>query len=958
MGLRWRTEEQRGELFMEPDKSSVAQGFARDLLLLRQRAGNPSYSTLERLSGHRLKRATVSDVLNGNRVGMPDWRFVSLFVEACRTAARESNLDVQELGSLADWKRHWDGAFIGVLDARFPGGGHLIPVARDRSPTLSAGVPNKAKSPDWGKAVGPARMAGQAGPAEAIAEKEATGAVEDTGAADAASPEEAADPGAAQSVQAIRPVSATWGTVPPRQTDFVGREAWMAVLRQRLVDGSGEKPLAVLGLWGIGKTQLAVEYAYRYAADYDLVWWIPCDNAQSIHDAMAGLRSCLGLAGVAKDEGNGVHADLFDILRHGGPRASWLLIFDNANVPEEVRHLVPPMGGHVLITSRNSSWEATGTVLELDVFTREESIEFLRRRMPRYNPAEAHRIAEAVGDLPLLLEHAVESRAAIDEYLARLRTDPLGLLDSQPTDYPATVAAQWQESLAWVREEAPYALDLLKCLCFLGSAPVPREALESGYFPQATIHPLLRDPMRRNRAIMMLRRAGLLRVDTDARTLTVPPVTRYFTRDMVAKTGEADIERARHDAHLLLAAADPRTPEDPAYWRAYEQLRGHAIEADAQACSDEAVRRLIINLVRFQNAAGDPHAALRLADSALRRWTPDGPPPSSASPADFDAHLAMRGAKVDALFSCGRHQEAFRFQQETLALMLAAPGDWGDEITLLGRVTGARSRMLGRFADGLAADEQSRVEHVARFGRDDPRSFAVAGAVILDLALTGQSAEAVREARRVYADCLAFYGDPGYPAVLFQRNMLARCLWLHGRQHGRYDEAMAVMADAHAGYRALAVGGILDENHPWHLTHEVDYAVLRRDSLLAQHGGALGPDPDILAAHLHDTRRRCWRVLTANHPQTLAATVALGSVLRRLPGRTAEAVRVLAEAERRYQSALPDHPFTRACTEYLATLRDPVPTGDAVPNGDAVPTGDAVANGNPAVHLDFTPLPL
>jgi hypothetical protein len=67
---------------VERRQDGVAQRFVDDLNQLRQRAGQPSYSTLERLSGHRLKRATMSDVLNGNRVKVPDWRFIHEFVTA------------------------------------------------------------------------------------------------------------------------------------------------------------------------------------------------------------------------------------------------------------------------------------------------------------------------------------------------------------------------------------------------------------------------------------------------------------------------------------------------------------------------------------------------------------------------------------------------------------------------------------------------------------------------------------------------------------------------------------------------------------------------------------------------------------------------------------------------------------------------------------------------------------
>jgi len=296
----------------------------------------------------------------------------------------------------------------------------------------------------------------------------------------------------------------------------------------------------------------------------------------------------------------------------------------------------------------------------------------------------------------------------------------------------------------------------------------------------------------------------------------------------------------------------------------------------------------------------------------------------------------MHRAKIDALLACGRRREAFQLQREALDLMRSSPGDWGEEMLLLGRVSGARYRLAGRFEEALEADRQSRKAHEERFTLDHPYYFAAASDVILDLTLTGQVADAVRYATRVHENSKAFYGSPSHPAVLVQRNMLARCLWL-SRQFG---EAVSIMTEVQASYRALADDGILDENHPWRLAHEVDYAVLRRDLLLMPGSDSSGAEIGILLGHLHDTRRRCWRTLGVDHPQTLAASVALGSVLRRIPGRVSEAIRVLAEAQRRYQLSLPDHPFTLACTKYLAIVRGQEAIGDS------------------EIERDFTPLPL
>jgi len=123
------------------------------------------------------------------------------------------------------------------------------------------------------------------------------------------------------------------------------------------------------------------------------------------------------------------------------------------------------------------------------------------------------------------------------------------------------------------------------------------------------------------------------------------------------------------------------------------------------------------------------------------------------------------------------------------------------------------------------------------------------------------------------------------------------------------------LAEVHAGYDELADGEMLDEDHPWRLAHEVDYAIARRDK------GLMLTDLQLLADDMGKIRRRCWRAFGAGHPQTLAATVVLGSILRRAGGRAGEAVRLLAEAERRYQATLPAHPYGQACSAFLAAVR-------------------------------------
>lgn len=852
---------------MERGQDSVAQRFVDDLNQLRQRAGQPSYSTLERLSGHRLKRATMSDVLNGNRVKVPDWRFIHEFVTACRSAAAENRLEVDRLGTVADWKRHWDGAVSGVIDSRFPGHGSQ-----------------------------------QSGPIGQILEPQEK-AQDHEAAAPGSRPEDSGDDTARPSL---------WGRVPSRLPDFVGREGWLATLRQTLARDDRIGLVAIQGLPGVGKTQLAVEYASRYAHQYDLVWWVPCGDVDAARSSMADLAVQAGGADGVGETADRDYTELFDVLRRHQRFGRWLLIFDGAGEPEDVRELIPPLPGDVLITTRSTRWEASGELLELDVFDRKESIEFLRRRMPKASQVVAHQLADGVGDLPLFLEHAAESRIAVDAYLALLNSDPLTLLADHPADYHSTIGDVWQTAIDQLRTDAPDAFDLLCCLVSFGTEPVPRDALErGGFLPDVSIHSLLRNSIRVAGAIGKLRRAGLLRVSLGTRSLAVHRVTRYVVRALAARSDSGD--RSRHDVHLLLAAADPRTPDDPTSWQSYEPLHGHAFASGAVACQQELVREFAVNLTRYLTVAGDTRGAIALADEAITHWDND----AGENGAGSGSRVMMRIAKVSALFVQGSWPEAFQLQEETLAEMRADLDRWSANIIGLEGMTGARHRIAGNFAEALAADRHAMRAHVAEFGNDDPRTFSVVHSLITDLALCGAAVEASTAARDLRRNCLAFYGDTSHPAVLAASGILGRCQWLVGD----YGEATGTMAEVHSGYAILPDDHMLDENHPWRLSHETDYAITRRDN------DPTAADLRVLADDAHELRRRCWRARGADHPHTLAATVVLASVLRRIDGRKDEAVRLLEEAERRYQSALPNHPYVYACAAYLAVVRSETGNG-------------------------------
>jgi hypothetical protein len=192
--------------------------------------------------------------------------------------------------------------------------------------------------------------------------------------------------------------------VPTRNPHFTGRGELLLTMRRQLAEGASSAVIqaeAVYGLGGVGKTQLVIEYAHRYASDYDLVWWIPAEQPATISERFAVLARRLGLPELPSLEEQ-VEA-LFDAL---GQRTHWLLIYDNASEPASLEGLRPPAGGgHLLITSRNPAWRGVATSLGIDVLPRSQAVAFLGQRGGLDEPA-ASALAEALGDLPLALEQA------------------------------------------------------------------------------------------------------------------------------------------------------------------------------------------------------------------------------------------------------------------------------------------------------------------------------------------------------------------------------------------------------------------------------------------------------------------------------------------------------------------------------------------------------------------------
>lgn len=690
-----------------------------------------------------------------------------------------------------------------------------------------------------------------------------------------------------------------WGRVPPRNKDFTGREELLEQLRSGVSGGvTAVLPTALHGLGGVGKTQIAAEYAHRYKSDYDVVWWVPSDQPLLIASSIARLAPYLSLP-KANEIGVADAAEaVIEALRKGEPYERWLLIFDNAHAPESIMEFVPDGPGGVLITSRNFAWNGVVETLTVDVFSRAESRQFLDRRVPGIVGSEADALAEALGDLPLALDQAgalqSETGMPVTEYLALLRNQTGKLLaEGRPMEYDVPLTATWALSVATLREEQPDAVELLHLLAFFGADPIPRDVLSTS---RGTVEPplsdILDDPLRFSRAVGALGRYALVQIDREHQTLLVHRLVQALLREDVS---DSDRDRFRHNVRRLLAEAVPSEPDDTATWPAFARLMPHLGPAEIAQSADPAVRPLLHDVVRYLYQSGNAPGALALARECVEAWQAD-PTPNPRDLCTMKRHLSI------SLRFVGRYREAFEVGSQALA---EAERDLGpdDEETL--RLTNNHCtdlRAMGLFADSFALSSAAVERHRAAFGEMDERTLRMRTSLALDLTLTSRYEEAEGLLKHVYSALRDLYGTPNHPTAQIVMNNLVRVI----RLRGDYAEARELGEDVYA------VGvATLGADHPTTLRAAGDLAIAMRKA----EGGS-----EEVVAYVEDLVQRYRRLMGDQHPDKLAAEMALINAYRE--ARRVEAAVPVAELVTLAYGKIngPDHPYTHGCRGNLALL--------------------------------------
>src|SRR6266496_3438238 len=455
-------------------------------------------------------------------------------------------------------------------------------------------------------------------------------------------------------------LSPHWLVPLPRNPFFTGREEILEALHTQLhVEQvvALTQSYAIRGLGGIGKTQIALEYAYRHALEYSAIFWIDAETIEHIMSSLLRIAELLQLPERQEADQQRIVAA---VQRWFSTHSQWLMIWDNVEDLELLRRLRPSTRqGAVLVTTRHQALGTLARGMDLAPMGREEGMLFVLRRAKVLEPeatsermhqlavsmpaeyVAAEKLVAAMGGVPLALDQAgayiEETGCSVSAYLQRYEQQRARLLDRRGVlggDHPHSVTATFLLASKRIEREQSAAADLLHVCVLLHAEAIPEELFLAG---AAHLGPELAsvatDPYQLDQAIAVLRSLSLVQRQPETRTLSMHRLLQAVLRERMSEPEQAEWLRR------VIAALNAVFPDvTHEAWGQCERLLPHVLTV-ATAIPDCAGDRELAEVLQkaadylcyraryeqgeYQQAEPLYHQALQIREQVLGPTHPD-----------------------------------------------------------------------------------------------------------------------------------------------------------------------------------------------------------------------------------------------------------------------------------------------------------------------------------------------
>ncbi|MGW7138803.1 NB-ARC domain-containing protein [Streptomyces xanthophaeus] len=382
------------------------------------------------------------------------------------------------------------------------------------------------------------------------------------------------------------------GSIPQQAHCFQSRDELDEINRVDL-NGDPFRFHLLIGAGGVGKTQIAAEYARRTlsSGDCSVVVWVSASTRGSIQSAYAHAIKAISGEALGDPE---QEAQRF-LAWTQTTKQTWLVVLDDVESPSTLRELWPQSNsnGQVVATTRRRDSALGGAQrrqTEVGLFSVQKAVVYLKEKLSAYgrtgDPGDVEGLAKDLGYLPLALAQAaayiVDFGLSCTAYRNRLmdrRTALSALLpdsESLPDNHQATVSATWSLSIEKASTLQPFGIakPILRLAALLDPTGIPQRILTS----QAAVDYLTEcsklpdDPRRRGvvdveyetlSALRNLHRLSLLEIDSEG-SATVIRIHALVQRAVVDDCDEVELHRAARsaaDSVLEVWPADDPTSE-------------------------------------------------------------------------------------------------------------------------------------------------------------------------------------------------------------------------------------------------------------------------------------------------------------------------------------------------------------------------------------------------------------